>query len=574
MIHKGVYILIGPPGTGKTRFLADRTQRIVEQHTGFGGITPKQSPVLICSLTRTAAAEIAARTELPQEAVATIHAHAYRSIGCPPIIDKDDIKDWNKKHPEFKIPSESIDEELGGRVDELNGSCEFNEYHLYRNKMTPRDIWPGQIQYFAKYWERFKKERDKIDYTDMLEQAADHPPFKPKVIIVDEAQDTSRLAFNVLLKWQHHCQAMIVVGDPWQSLYTWAGADPTILTDTTIDATHRGVLKQSYRVPKAVHEYAVQWVRKLSDYKPIEYLPRRKDHTDPESPVAKGIVTTCHATWRYPALAAELANKETLEGRSVMLVFSCNYMTAPVVAYMRRHGMPFSNPWRTRNGFWNPLTPREGVTSIVDRVEALCRPWMEQPQRLWTTWELYLWTQYLKKGILNHGAKADIKRAAQINPDRVVSPDEVIKWFSTRDWLYDLSDYEEWNRDQIHKCVSWFESVIHEKCKEAVDFIKSATLSGARGTNFSNSNFFPYIREPRIYVGTIHSFKGGEADTVVVFPDLSFTAYQAWICPGTEGRDAIVRAYYVAFTRARRKLVLCGREGKNAVMFPPTVSAI
>ena len=54
-------------------------------------------------------------------------------------------------------------------------------------------------------------------------------------------------------------------------------------------------------------------------------------------------------------------------------------------------------------------------------------------------------------------------------------------------------------------------------------------------------------------IGTIHSVKGGEADVVYVLPDLSPAQWGQW----TKGdRDALVRLFYVAFTRAREELVL------------------
>ena len=48
------------------------------------------------------------------------------------------------------------------------------------------------------------------------------------------------------------------------------------------------------------------------------------------------------------------------------------------------------------------------------------------------------------------------------------------------------------------------------------------------------------LRAPlRVIVGTIHSVKGGEADTVIVYPDLSIQGLKEWIRPG-EGRDSIL----------------------------------
>ena len=69
--------------------------------------------------------------------------------------------------------------------------------------------------------------------------------------------------------------------------------------------------------------------------------------------------------------------------------------------------------------------------------------------------------------------------------------------------------------------------------------------------------------EPRIIVGTIHSVKGGEADAVYLFPDLSAQAYQQLQIVPREARPALVRQVYVAMTRAREALYLCEPGGRH-----------
>src|SRR5205823_14468766 len=55
---------------------------------------------------------------------------------------------------------------------------------------------------------------------------------------------------------------------------------------------------------------------------------------------------------------------------------------------------------------------------------------------------------------------------------------------------------------------------------------------------------------PRVIVGTIHSVKGGEADVVFLFPDLSAAGDAAYQRNGPT-RDAVIRLFYVGMTRAR-----------------------
>ena len=69
-------------------------------------------------------------------------------------------------------------------------------------------------------------------------------------------------------------------------------------------------------------------------------------------------------------------------------------------------------------------------------------------------------------------------------------------------------------------------------------------------------------KEPSVYVGTCHSFKGGEADVSVIFPDLSSRGLQAWL--GTD-RNSVLRLFYVALTRAREAVVLASAATGAAV---------
>jgi len=58
----------------------------------------------------------------------------------------------------------------------------------------------------------------------------------------------------------------------------------------------------------------------------------------------------------------------------------------------------------------------------------------------------------------------------------------------------------------------------------------------------------------RVWLGTIHSVKGGQADTVMVFPSYTAAAARYELeMPGT-----LDRIFYVGVTRARQKLVLLG----------------
>ena len=57
---------------------------------------------------------------------------------------------------------------------------------------------------------------------------------------------------------------------------------------------------------------------------------------------------------------------------------------------------------------------------------------------------------------------------------------------------------------------------------------------------------------PKIQLSTIHSVKGGEADNVVLLPDMSQRAYTGY----QNAADSEHRVFYVGVTRARKSLTL------------------
>jgi len=59
-------------------------------------------------------------------------------------------------------------------------------------------------------------------------------------------------------------------------------------------------------------------------------------------------------------------------------------------------------------------------------------------------------------------------------------------------------------------------------------------------------------------VGTIHSVKGGQADVVYLFPDLS-QAGDAQYQRAGEPRDSVIRVFYVGATRRGKRLYICQR---------------
>ena len=227
-----------------------------------------------------------------------------------------------------------------------------------------------------------------------------------------------------------------------------------------------------------------------------------------------------------------------------MIQTPCSYQLSPVLAVLRDRAIPFSNPWRRKRGDWNPVHRTGKLKSLLTPVV--------QERRMWTAEELKEWIEPLSsKACLVRGAKSLVARMAE-SPHRdqpvefelmaqVVNP-------AMLDSLYAAMD------DAADLCAWW------RRCLKP-----SASKSAAYASRVVESNGLDALTdEPRIHVGTIHSFKGAEGDSVLVVPDLSragWNEYQG----GGEGRDSVIRLGYVALTRAKRELWVARQASQMAM---------
>jgi len=87
-------------------------------------------------------------------------------------------------------------------------------------------------------YDRYKKSRGRIDYTDMevlVLDLLDHPGVKATLereldlLMVDEFQDTSPIQLAVFLKLSKLASQSVWVGDPKQSIYGFRGAEPRLM---------------------------------------------------------------------------------------------------------------------------------------------------------------------------------------------------------------------------------------------------------------------------------------------------------------------------------------------------------
>ena len=530
------YRLHGPPGCGKSHALA--TNWIPRAAERFGS-----DKVAVCSLTKTAAEEIGSRgLPISQDNVGTLHALAYRSLGKPDIAEGH-LDEWNEFAPMFRLSKGTASVENPEATRATVGDGLMSLYQIHRHRGGSQAIERADLRAFAKKYRAFLQGTGYTDFTGLIEDAlagVDTAPGLPEVFVVDEAQDCSALELALVRKWAQAASYTVLAGDGDQAIYGWRGASARAFLGTPIPDDHNFHLTQSYRVPRAVHREAAAWIDRASFRYAVEYLPRDD----------AGSVTTIRGSAKNIRPIIDAMCEEADKGKSVMLLGACGYMLRAALAQLRADGIPFHNPFRPSNLAWNPMR------GAGQKIQAFLRPDPEcyDDARMWSWKEALTWVEIVKAKHLNPAGKTMIRAQA-----------------THLETMYELV-----GEGDGRACFgpAWDELLDCFKQGTALDWLRPRILtSKAKLAEFAfkiaeKRGKAALLRDPLITVGTIHSVKGGQADVVFLLPDLSASGMREWTRPG-EGRDGIIRTFYVGMTRAKEKLVACQRSSPRAIDWMP-----
>jgi ATP-dependent DNA helicase UvrD/PcrA len=485
-------IILGPPGTGKTRSLLEE----VEGELGRG---TRPERIGYVSFTQRAAEEAATRARekfgmdkdrLPH--FRTLHSMCYRALG----LRSGDVLE-GRALDEF---ARSVGVRITGRVSQDGTTSGFDrgDRLLFMENLSRVRCLPLRRQYdqgddglswaevsrFSRALAEFKEERKLLDYTDMLARALTDEARLPEldVLAVDESQDLSEVQWRVVERVAARARRVLIAGDDDQAIYKWAGADPERLISMTGDVR---VLGKSWRVPRAIQALASRVLTAVKHRRPKEWSSREAEGTVDRARSFEHVRT---------------------DGESVLVLARNTYVIREqIIPELRRRGEIYE--------YLSHPSVRAGVLEAITTWERLRRGQSVTAAEARQTYEFM-------------SADAKIRRGFKKLPG--LADEELVS-------LLDLRQRGGLLTEEI-----WHDALDRVPATE-----RSYLLTALRGGQRLRGR-------PRIRVSTIHGSKGGEADHVILMKEMAGRTHREMrAAPEDEAR-----VWYVAATRARERLTI------------------
>ena len=585
----GPVLLLAVPGAGKTTVMVSRIASMIYEH----GIAP--SSILTITFSKAGARDMRRRYEglfgqLEKETplFCTIHSFCYQVVGsycqatggvAPQLIEARErsmaLREiYQRINQEFL--SEDLEEELVSNLSFIKNAM-LRQEDVEQNEKQPAEkrVLETQIKNLwsiYKAYSNFKRDNGLMDFDDMLSytltilkkypQILEYYQDRYPYLCVDEAQDTSKLQHAVIGLLAQKSQNLFLVGDEDQSIYRFRGACPENLLEFPKQYPKAKLLKmeENFRSTGEIVEHTNRFI----SFNKQRYPKNMFTHNERGGPIE---VKKLHdfADQYHAAIEAYLAEPGT-----TAFIYRNNLSAVPIADILDRNDVDFyikEHKARLKNNY------------VVSDVLAFFSLSFDPKDFAAFSRIFYKTSSCLKRNMLSRIPQGPLMEGESYFDRMVTLCDENQNTGKIR--------YISMMVEQLHKMepVKAMECILYQiGYLGYLEFTSGAGYSmQAQKLNILMSlasrvstveQFLDRIDEldeivvqhaqrpqARLTLTTAHSAKGLEFDTVVlldcmddIFP--AHSAVEKWKLGMEEEMEEEARLFYVACTRARKRLVL------------------
>lgn len=583
--NKGPCMVLAGPGSGKTLTIAKRIEYLIMKHK----VRPEE--ILVITFTKYAAWEMKNRTRSicgPSSYAVTfgtfhgiyygILKWAYRLNQSNLLSDEEKYRilreilpgiDWDQE-PEADEEKDYL-QELAIEIGNVKNNCmEIEEYE-------PVKYTTEKFRKLYRTYEETKKKYRKIDFEDMLIQCRDLFMKRPDIlkkwqekfqyILVDEFQDVNQAQYDVVRMLAAPQDNLFVVGDDDQSVYGFRGAKPGIMMEFMKDypKARQILLDVNYRSSGYIVKGALRVIgnNKIRFKKKIEAF-RKPDETVHVQEV------------KDPVQEAEYVLERIREYREKGVSYT-------EMAVLYRTNVDARAMSELMTEYQIPFVMKEHLNNIYEHFIALD---MISYLRLSQG-------EYDRKYFLQIANRPNRYLTRESMKTGNVSYESLRRYYRDKDWMVDRIDQLEWDMKMIcdktpYAAIQYIRKRMgyDEFLKEYAAYrkISSEDLFAVLEEIWQNSKGYGTIKEwfehiesygkmlkeqnkkngekEGVNLMTMHAAKGLEFDTVfVIEANEGSCPYKKAIAD--EEIEEERRLFYVAMTRAKRKLVISYVKEKN-----------
>ena len=439
----GPCICLAGPGSGKTTVITERTKYLIEKQ----GISP--SEILVITFTKAASIEMRERFHNAMKGryapvtFGTFHAVFFTILKAAYHYTAENILREEEKYTILRDILEPMDLEIEDEKEFLLGVTE--EISLIKNERIslehyyssncPEDVFRS---IFREYQQALIRKR-KLDFDDMLVCTYELLKARPDIcrgwqkrfryILIDEFQDINQVQYDVIRMLAAPENNLFVVGDDDQSIYGFRGADSRLMfqfqkdfpdaKQLLLDVNYRSsknIVKNSLKV---IANNEVRFDKKIRAWKESGETLHVQEVKDPVEE-ASYVVEQIKKQMETGILAEEIA-----------VLFRVHTDARAVVEALIDEKIPFQMREHLPN-LYNHF--------IAKDIMAYFRLAMGQRERKDFLQVMNRPKRYLGRDCL---------------PGRVVSFEEMRKFYCDKEWMQDRIDQFEWDLKMLAKMAPY-----------------------------------------------------------------------------------------------------------------------